>query len=31
MGAAFSDVGAVILFVEDLQRSRAFYHGVLGF
>jgi len=30
MGAAFNDVGAVILFVEDLQRSRAFYHGVLG-
>jgi len=30
MGAAFNDVGAVILFVEDLQRSRAFYHDVLG-
>lgn len=30
MGAAFNEVGAVILFVEDLQRSRAFYHGVLG-
>ena len=30
MGAAFNDVGAVILFVADLQRSRAFYHGVLG-
>ena len=30
MGAAFNDVGAVVLFVEDLQRSRAFYHGVLG-
>jgi lactoylglutathione lyase len=28
--AAFSDVGAVVLFVEDLQRSRAFYHDVLG-
>jgi lactoylglutathione lyase len=30
MGAAFNDVGAVILFVEDLARSRAFYHEVLG-
>jgi lactoylglutathione lyase len=30
MGAAFNDVGAVILFVADLQRSRAFYHDVLG-
>jgi lactoylglutathione lyase len=30
MGAAFNEVGAVILFVEDLHRSRAFYHGVLG-
>ena len=30
MVAAFNDVGAIILFVEDLQRSRAFYHGVLG-
>lgn len=27
---AFNDIGAVILFVEDLQRSRAFYHDVLG-
>jgi catechol 2,3-dioxygenase-like lactoylglutathione lyase family enzyme len=30
MGAAFNDVGAIILFVEDLQRSKAFYHGALG-
>jgi lactoylglutathione lyase len=30
MDAAFNDVGAVILFVADLQRSRAFYHDVLG-
>lgn len=30
MEAAIKDVGAIILFVEDLQRSRAFYHGVLG-
>jgi catechol 2,3-dioxygenase-like lactoylglutathione lyase family enzyme len=30
MGAAFKDVGAIILFVADLQRSRAFYHDVLG-
>ena len=30
MDAAFNDVGAVILFVEDLQRSKAFYHDVLG-
>jgi lactoylglutathione lyase len=30
VGAAFNDVGAVILFVEDLQRSKAFYHDVLG-
>jgi lactoylglutathione lyase len=28
--AAINDVGAVILFVEDLPRSRAFYHEVLG-
>jgi len=28
--AAIKDVGAIILFVEDLQRSKAFYHGVLG-
>lgn len=31
MGAAFSEIGAVILFVQDLHRSRAFYHDVLGF
>jgi catechol 2,3-dioxygenase-like lactoylglutathione lyase family enzyme len=30
VGAAIKDVGAIILFVEDLQRSRGFYHGVLG-
>ena len=30
MDAAIKDVGAIILFVEDLQRSKAFYHGVLG-
>ena len=30
MDAAFNDVGAVILFVADLQRSKAFYHDVLG-
>jgi lactoylglutathione lyase len=30
MGAAFDDIGAVILFVEDIARSRAFYHEVLG-
>ncbi len=30
MGAAIKDVGAIILFVEDLQRSRVFYHEVLG-
>jgi lactoylglutathione lyase len=28
--AAFNDVGAIILFVADLPRSRAFYHEVLG-
>jgi len=28
--AAIKDVGAIILFVEDLQRSRSFYHEVLG-
>jgi catechol 2,3-dioxygenase-like lactoylglutathione lyase family enzyme len=28
--AAINDVGAIILFVEDLQRSKAFYHDVLG-
>jgi catechol 2,3-dioxygenase-like lactoylglutathione lyase family enzyme len=30
VAAAIKDVGAIILFVEDLQRSRAFYNGVLG-
>jgi catechol 2,3-dioxygenase-like lactoylglutathione lyase family enzyme len=30
MAAAFNDIGAVILFVEDVARSRAFYHDVLG-
>ena len=30
MDAAIKDVGAIILFVEDLQRSRVFYHEVLG-
>jgi lactoylglutathione lyase len=28
--AAINDVGAIILFVADLQRSRTFYHEVLG-
>jgi lactoylglutathione lyase len=28
--AAIEDVGAIILFVADLQRSRVFYHEVLG-
>jgi catechol 2,3-dioxygenase-like lactoylglutathione lyase family enzyme len=28
--AAIKDVGAIILFVEDLQRSKVFYHQVLG-
>jgi lactoylglutathione lyase len=28
--AAVKDVGAIILFVSDLQRSKAFYHEVLG-
>jgi lactoylglutathione lyase len=28
--AAISDVGAIILFVADVQRSRTFYHEVLG-
>jgi catechol 2,3-dioxygenase-like lactoylglutathione lyase family enzyme len=28
--AAFKDVGAIILFVADLQRSKVFYQGVLG-
>jgi lactoylglutathione lyase len=30
MSGAFNDIGAVILFVDDLARSRAFYHEVLG-
>jgi len=30
MDAAIKDVGAVILFVADVQRSRVFYHDVLG-
>ena len=30
MGTAIDDVGAVILFVEDVQRSKAFYHDVLS-
>ena len=30
MDAAIKDVGAIILFVEDLQKSRVFYHEVLG-
>jgi lactoylglutathione lyase len=28
--AAIEDVGAIVLFVEDLQRSKVFYHEVLG-
>src|SRR5215469_10464079 len=28
--AAIKDVGAIILFVADLQRSKVFYHEVLG-
>jgi lactoylglutathione lyase len=28
--AAIKDVGAIILFVADVQRSRVFYHEVLG-
>ncbi len=28
--AAIKDVGAIILFVQDLPRSRVFYHEVLG-
>jgi lactoylglutathione lyase len=28
--AAIKDVGGIILFVEDLPRSRVFYHEVLG-
>ena len=30
MDAAIKDVGAIILFVEDLQRSKVFYHEILG-
>jgi catechol 2,3-dioxygenase-like lactoylglutathione lyase family enzyme len=30
MTAAFDGVGAVILFVQDVARSRSFYHDVLG-
>jgi catechol 2,3-dioxygenase-like lactoylglutathione lyase family enzyme len=30
MDPTFSDIGAVILFVEDVRSSRAFYHDVLG-
>jgi lactoylglutathione lyase len=30
MDAAFSDIGAIILFVDDVARSRTFYHEVLG-
>jgi lactoylglutathione lyase len=30
MDPAIKDVGAIILFVADLQRSRVFYHEVLG-
>ena len=30
MDAAINDVGAIVLFVADLQRSKAFYHEVLG-
>ncbi len=30
MDAAIDDVGAIILFVEDVQRSKVFYHEVLG-
>ena len=30
MDAAIKDVGAIILFVEDVQRSKVFYHEVLG-
>lgn len=30
MDAAITDVGAIILFVEDLQRSKVFYNQVLG-
>lgn len=30
MAAPLRDVGAVILFVEDVQRSKGFYHDVIG-
>ena len=30
MRSAISDVGAIVLFVEDLQRSKAFYRDSLG-
>ena len=30
MDAAIKDVGAIIVFVADLPRSRGFYHEVLG-
>jgi catechol 2,3-dioxygenase-like lactoylglutathione lyase family enzyme len=30
MEPAFTDVGAVILFVDDVQRSKAFYQDVVG-
>ena len=30
MNAVIKDVGAIILFVADLRRSRVFYHEVLG-
>lgn len=30
MDAAINDVGAIILFVEDLARTKAFYRDVLG-
>jgi catechol 2,3-dioxygenase-like lactoylglutathione lyase family enzyme len=30
MAAAIKDVGAIILFVADLERSKSFYHDVLG-
>jgi lactoylglutathione lyase len=28
--AAIEDVGAIVLFVEDVQRSKVFYHELLG-
>ena len=30
MDAAIEDVGAIVLFVEDVQRSKVFYHELLG-